>query len=404
MRVFCAIRHSNDPRQYYGDLWSANFYPALRELGHEVIESQVDLLPTSSFMSVGDDFRAEELDAREKTTESILAEVRTASRERPVDLFLSYFYNSHFDPAGFDELRRLGIPSVNFYCNSTHQFELVSAIAAKADFAWHSERDAREKYLAIDARPVWVQLGADPNLYHPTNERREAKACFIGQRYADRDRLAAALIRGGVELDLYGSGWGQSNGNHAAVDNGKHSHLGRAMPRPGSLVARVQVAGTMLRSEGLVRGARRLGRQLRYRKATRRLDPILANASRGRANDVPDVFARYEVVLNFSNVWADARPCSKLIPHVRLRDFEGPMCRTCYLTGHTDEIEAFYDVGAEIDTYRSSEELVDKTRFYLQNPAAAESLREAGYRRARRDHTWKRRFEDLFSKIGLCRN
>jgi spore maturation protein CgeB len=105
------------------------------------------------------------------------------------------------------------------------------------------------------------------------------------------------------------------------------------------------------------------------------------------------------VVLNFSNVWADGLPGSALIPHVRLRDFEGPMCRACYLTGHTDEIGEFYEVGREIDTYRTQEELVDKTRYYLTHPEAAEKLREAGYQRALRDHTWTRRFQELFQKI-----
>lgn len=109
----------------------------------------------------------------------------------------------------------------------------------------------------------------------------------------------------------------------------------------------------------------------------------------------------YELVLNFSNVWADGRPASPLIPHVRLRDFEAPMCRVCYLTGYTDELTEFYEIGREIDTYRTPAELVDKVRFYLSHPDAAEKLREAGYRRALRDHTWKRRFEELFRKIDI---
>ena len=57
------------------------------------------------------------------------------------------------------------------------------------------------------------------------------------------------------------------------------------------------------------------------------------------------------------------------------------MCRTCYLTGHTEEITEFYKVGQEIDTYRTPAELVDKAQFYLANPDAAEKLREAGFRR-----------------------
>ena len=118
-----------DPRFFYGNLWSGNFYPALRQLDNEIIESQTDLLPTSRFLSVPDGFTREEVDVRAKITDQILEEVRAAHRQEPIHLFLSYFYNSHFDPEGFKELRRLGIPSVNFFCNSIYQFDLVAAIA-----------------------------------------------------------------------------------------------------------------------------------------------------------------------------------------------------------------------------------------------------------------------------------
>src|SRR5262249_34768655 len=195
MRIFTAVRHSIDPTKYYGGLWSSNFYPALRELGCEIVESQTDLLPTSRFMGIAGNFTREELVTRAQTTERILNEVREAKRQGPVHLFLSYFYNAHFDPGGFDELRRLSIPSVNFYCNSVYQFAQVEAIAARADFSLHTEKDARSSYLAVEARPVWVQMGADPHLYRPINGvKREPKICFVGQRYADREKWLAALV------------------------------------------------------------------------------------------------------------------------------------------------------------------------------------------------------------------
>jgi spore maturation protein CgeB len=403
MRIFCAIRHSKDSRFFYGALWSGNFYPALSKLGHEIIESQTDLLPTSRFMHVAADFTREELELRTRTTERIMEEVRIAHRQKAVDLFLSYFYNSHFDPTGFDELRRLGIPSVNFYCNSIYQFGLVSAIAAKADYSWHAEREAHQSYLSVGAKPVWVQMGADPNVYHPVDGiRRQAAACFIGQRYADRDRLAAALINGGVPLDLYGSGWRECDtATSGTPDEESPVYLGRVHHQAGSFHSYADTALAVVRTEGLSRGATRLVKQWRYRSTTQRLSPLIRSAAKGRAADVAETFARYEVVVNFSNVWADGRPGSQLIPHVRLRDFEAPMCRTCYVTGHTDELQEFYELGKEIEVYLTPEEMVEKTKFYLAHPVAAEKLREAGYQRARRDHTWSRRFQQLFLSIGL---
>jgi spore maturation protein CgeB len=106
-------------------------------------------------------------------------------------------------------------------------------------------------------------------------------------------------------------------------------------------------------------------------------------------------------MLNLSNVWADGRSAGKLIRHVRLRDFEAPMTGACYITAHSEEIGEFYDLGREIETYREEAELIDKIRFYLTTPTAAEKLRSAGHERALRDHTWVRRFEKLFAALGL---
>jgi len=365
------------------------FHPALGRLGHEVIVSNVDLrpawkLPEESPLHV---------QSRAAITEHIVEEVRQAHAQQPIDLFLSYFYNAHFDPAGFDEIHRLGIPTVNFYCNSICQFDLVAKIAPNVTFAWHAEKHAEPHYRQCGAKPVWVQMAADPEIYRPlTNVTRQPRACFIGQRYADRDRLAAALIKSGVPLDLYGSGWG--NGDSETTSDASPANSGTT----SSYLAAVR---WNLRTLGPLAGTARTFRQWSYRRQTRKLTPLLAKAARGRAPDLASAFAAYDVALNFSNVWADGRSGSALIPHVRLRDFEGPMCRTCYLTAHNDEIEEFYEVGKEIDTYRTADELVDKTRFYLSHPAEAEKLRNAGYARARVEHTWERRFEELFRKTGV---
>jgi spore maturation protein CgeB len=404
MRIFAAVRHSADPRRYYGGLWSGNFYPALRQLGHEVIESDVDLLPLSRFMHVPGDFTREELQARAEVTEKILREVQAAHHQRSVDLFLSYFYNAHFDPAGFDELRKLGIPSVNFYCNSVYQFKNVAEVARRAEFSWHPEKNARNLYLNVGANPVWVQMGADPGVYHPIPEiSRQPSACFVGQRYADRDRWLAALIQNKIPVTIYGPGWPRDAENKIQRRNNRSEYLGRIEPQPGSSASYLLALRHVISNHGLITGMARALEQIRYRKETRRLSPMFSSYARGAIpfENIAEVFAGHEVCLNFSNVWSDGRPGSALIPHVRLRDFEAPMCRTCYLTGHTDEIAEFYDIGKEIDTYRTPGELVDKTKFYLNDREAAERLRAAGYARARRDHTWVRRFEELFTKTGL---
>jgi len=386
-------------------LWSSNFHPALQQLGHEIIESQVDLLPASRFMQIPNNFTSQEQEVRAQITQKIVNEVRQAHQQQPIDLFLSYFYNSHFDPDGFDDIHRLGVPTVNFYCNSIYQFELVAAIAAKVNISWHTEKEARSRYLTVGANPIWVQMGADPAIYHPVSGvTRQTKACFVGQRYADRDRLLAQLIHHDIPVHIYGKGWKYEPPQDISItttEQEEGDYLGRRSPRPSSLESYGHAALNNFKSEGIVSGVLRTFNQFLYQRQTHQLMPQFVSSACGFAHDICPTFANYEVILNFSNVWADGRPGSKLIPHVRLRDFEAPMCRTCYLTGYTNEIADFYELGKEIDTYRCPDELIDKTKFYLAHPSEAEKLREAGYQRALHDHTWVHRFETLFSKLGL---
>lgn len=407
MNLFIAVKHSQDARYFYGGLWSGNFYPALGELGHEIIESKTDLLPASRFMHVASGFTPEEKRVRGEITQKIVEEVKQAHQKKPLDLFLSYFYNAHFDPAGFDEIHRLGIPTVNFYCNSVHQFAWVSEIARKVNFSWHTEKAAASLYSKVGAKPVWVQMGADPKVYHPiAGMKRQPKACFVGQRYADRDQHLGRLIERNIPVDIFGHGWGEDARNPAPSScstNGMETfYLGRRTPRPGTLESYFHTVGENLKEQGLLGGSRRTLRQWQCRHQSRKLDPVFAQAARGPAHDICQAFNHYEVILNFSNVWADGRPGSRLIPHVRLRDFEAPMCRTCYLTGWSEELEEFYEVGKEVETYRTPEELVDKTQFYLTHPDEAERLREAGCCRALHDHQWTNRFQELFRKIGIA--
>jgi spore maturation protein CgeB len=404
MRIFTAVRHARNPRQFYGGLWSANFYPALRGMGHELVESQVDLAPASRFMDVTAGFTLAELALRARLTEQVLSEVEAAHRQRPIELFLSYFYNAHFDAAAFARLRALGIPSINFYCNSIHQFANVAEIAAKVDVSWHAERDARSSYLRVGANPVWVQMAADPEVYQAIQSPKKPVACFVGQNYADRASWMAALIHADIPIELYGPGWGVPQPVAAgSAPESEGEYLGRPQPVPGSAAGYSKAIREILARDGVIQGAKRIATRIANRNQQGQHADLLAAYAQGAIpfNQMIEVFGRSAVCLNFSNVWLDG-PGSQLVAHVRLRDFEGPMCRTCYLTGHTDEISEFYEVGREIDTYRTTEELIDKIRFYLAHPDAAERLRDGGHRRAVSSHTWTHRFTELFAKTRLA--
>ena len=83
------------------------------------------------------------------------------------------------------------------------------------------------------------------------------------------------------------------------------------------------------------------------------------------------------------------------------RDFEVPMSGGLYLTEHHEELIPFYDIGHEIVTYTSFDDLREKIRWLLSDPDQAEMIRLEGRARALREHTWEMRFDRAFRMLGV---
>jgi spore maturation protein CgeB len=113
-------------------------------------------------------------------------------------------------------------------------------------------------------------------------------------------------------------------------------------------------------------------------------------------------FSQSRISLGFATA-GDSHKSEQRLVHLRLRDFEAPMSGALYLTERQDELAEYYDIGSEVLAYTDRDDLLDQVRHYLAHPEQAERIRRAGLLRARADHTWQRRFGDLFAALGLAR-
>lgn len=77
------------------------------------------------------------------------------------------------------------------------------------------------------------------------------------------------------------------------------------------------------------------------------------------------------------------------------RTFETAGCKTFLLTNYTPNLGKLFEVGEELVTYSSGEDLVRMIRYYLEHPKEREAIAEAGYNRVKRDHTYLRRASQL---------
>lgn len=113
------------------------------------------------------------------------------------------------------------------------------------------------------------------------------------------------------------------------------------------------------------------------------------------AHRVAEVFGQARIVLGVGTV-----AHSRRIVTLKLRDFDGPMSGSFYITTDNPDLHKLFEVGREIVTYRNTLECITLLRRYLNDDIAREEIAAAGRRRAVSDHTWDRRIRDAFQLLG----
>ena len=106
--------------------------------------------------------------------------------------------------------------------------------------------------------------------------------------------------------------------------------------------------------------------------------------------DVPQLFAQSKIVLGVGTIGH----CEDFYAF-KMRDFDGPMSGSCYVTHDNPDLQLVYKVGEDIVTYRSVDDCIDKVRWYLSHEDERERVAQAGRARALTDHTWDKRFQGL---------
>ena len=110
--------------------------------------------------------------------------------------------------------------------------------------------------------------------------------------------------------------------------------------------------------------------------------------------DVPRLFAQSKIVLGVGTIGY----CEDFYA-LKMRDFDGPMSGSCYVTHDNPDLRLVYKVGEEVVTYRSVGDCIEKVRWYLSHEDERERVAQAGRERALIGHTWEKRFNDLFDVL-----
>ncbi len=366
------------------EFWRNYFVYGLHEAGHEVLEAPAVDWAEGITYSAGS-----RLDSwRARTWETVEAFVRRERALEPIHLFVGYLYPQQVEVTAILELQRMGIPCVNFFCDNVREFRTVPAEYRPFALHWVPEFEALPMYRKAGLpfihapMPCWI-----PKALRSAPLSETEPATFLGSADILRRDLLGRSLQNGADFVVSGPGWVESSEN---VN-------GSGQPRSVGSIIDNQI--------GLVRGH---GLRSLLTKIEGRLRPLHPPSIRESQIRAPRFDADYfrvtreaAVTIGVNRVATATSPPRRPLVYSRLRDIEAPMLGACYLTEWTAGLEGMYDLGAEIETYRTAEELTGKLGELLQDRSRRHAMRERAQRRALADHSVARSMGRIQAHFGL---
>jgi len=107
--------------------------------------------------------------------------------------------------------------------------------------------------------------------------------------------------------------------------------------------------------------------------------------------DLKKIYHTVKININIS------RPQVKTALNQRL--FDVPASGGFLLTDYRKDLDRYFEVGKEIDCFRSPAELREKIGYYLCRPELRTRMKEAARKRVMKEHTYKNRMEELINIV-----
>ena len=386
MRIFSATIDDDIIAKGTQPIFCGHLENALREMGHNAIKFKWNrYFPTKK------SWVEWEKKGKHIKNKQLVKEVKKAHEKKKVDLFFSAGDGRYLCAEAIEKIKAFGIPTLNFAPDDVPELlfeKYYRDLVLVYDYNWTVQMGAFKNYKKIGAKFIYVPHGADPNVFRPYNCKREFDVTFIGLNSGYRRKLLQIIVDEGIDLHVWGGRWRRNIWDIVYGIGNDLSFLCnfRDLQDPKERARQVSElfwSDTFWYVKHFDRLKKIFGLKLSFEEIIR-------------------MYGRSRISLNFSGtVGTYQKNFNKAIKTIKGRDIEAPMSEAFYLTDYSDEIAQLYKIGKEIETYRSVSELVDKIKYYLENPDEAEAIRKAGRKRALKDYTWTKCFERIFNEIGI---
>lgn len=292
-------------------------------------------------------------------------------KKNPPDLFLSYLYPNQIDINAINEIKKAGIPCVNFFCDNYREFSRIPTAFGVFDLNWVPEYNSLPDYKRAGFNsihlpmPMWI----DPS-YRNLNLNEYPQVTFIGSADQQRIRLFNEVAPKIEALQIYGRGW----------LNTKTSN-----PQASSLFNKGMNQIRFINKQGI----RSFYEKMTRNKSSVEINEALSAKIQGSLNfeKYLDLSRNSLVTLGVNSFPSFRFPVHKPGKYSRLRDIEAPMLGACYLTEWAEGLDQLYHIDQEIACYSCPEDLTAQLERLKKDKTFRLTLRKKGQQRALSDHS-----------------
>ena len=368
-----------------GEPWSkAHIVRSLIEQGHRV-ETFVTGPAVGGFYG-----RSRQLERIAKN-QDLLDHARRLIEGEGLDLIFCYVYDDFLTIEYARRLEALGLPLVNYNVDMINQWYRQTRTAPYFSLMLCAQRANMDGLVRYGARVLYFPMAArEPLASGETEFVPAAPVTFVGTPMDYRIRVLSEVERAGIPLAVYGRLWAEQ----------RVSRPVRSLEKTFSDI--YHYGWARLRTEGGAGLFRSLAERVVLAPASER-STLSRSAQHGSVPEaaLADLIRRSKVNIGITRMIGED-PNRPGINQVKLRDFEVPAAGGFHLVEESEDHAGLFEIGLEIETWRTPAELIDKIRYYLANESARSAIAEAGRRRVLTEHTWAHRFDFLFRQLGLA--
>lgn len=301
---------------------------------------------------------------RDEMNEKLL---ETIYQEKP-DLCFFFLFTDEFKKEVIEKITQNNETlTLNWFADDYWRFDNYSKYWAPL-FHWVATTDSRaiEKYHKIGYKNVIkTQWACNHFLYKPLNLSKIYDVTFIGQPHGERKKIIEKIKKAGVDVKCWGRGWPNGRiSQEEMIRIFSQSKINLNLTRGSSATVLKSLARIFLR--------RKSDRSIQIENPKHWIDNLKSLLGKRREQ-------------------------------IKGRNFEIPGCGGFLLSGYADNLGEYYEDDKEIVIFKDTKALINKIKYYLEHDEEREAIAKAGYERTLRDHTYEKRFNEIFKTIGLMK-